>query len=373
MNKRISILLSALLVAGTFIFFWLFPIQVKASNKAPKNPAQDELVVQEDSTVTLIAVGDIMMGTNFPDASYLPPRDTLLLKPLWSYLRGADITFGNLEGSVLNEGGEVKKCGDPTKCYAFRQPEYFVDQLKDAGFDILSMANNHMGDFGITGRSNTQRVLEEKGFTYAGLETCPWDTITRNGVKYGFTAFAPNSHCLQITDYATLQSIVKKLDGMCDIVIVSFHGGAEGSSKTHITRKTEIFYEENRGNVYEFAHKAIDAGADVVLGHGPHVTRAIDCYKGRFITYSMGNFCTYARFNLKGVSGVAPMFELKLSKTGEFISGKVISTKQPGNGGPVLDAAQGALEQVRLLTAQDLPELKVTFDSEGNFNFQQAQ
>lgn len=365
--RNIILLAAAGAIAGSIVFF--YPLKSEAKEAAtipapavtPEDPA--------DSLVTLAAVGDMMLGTNFPSVDCLPPKDVLLLAPMYQYLQSADVTFGNLEGTVLNAGGEVKRCADPSKCYAFRQPEYFVDQLKEAGFDILSLANNHMGDFGETGRQNTQRILKEKGFTYAGLDSCPWDTVTIKGVKYGFTAFAPNTACLQITDYARAQKIVKELDALCDIVIVSFHGGAEGSSRTHITRKTEIFYDENRGNVYEFARKVIDAGADVVLGHGPHVTRAIDQYKGRFITYSMGNFCTYGRFNLKGISGMAPLFELKLRKDGTFVSGKVISTKQLGQGGPVADSLNGAYEQIRTLTGQDLPELKVTFQEDGTFFF----
>lgn len=366
--KKVVLFSITLLVAGLYMFLWIFPVEINAEPEIQKKIVTIQ-AEPEDTLISLVAVGDMMLGTNYPDNGSLPHRDTLLLKPMFDFLRNADITFGNLEGTVLNQGGEVKKCGDPTKCYAFRQPEYFVEQLKDAGFDLLSIANNHMGDFGETGRANTQRVLKENKLHFAGLESCPWDTLTINGVKYGFTAFAPNTACLQITDYETAQKMVKKLDAMCDIVIVSFHGGAEGSSRTHITRKNEIFYEEDRGNVYEFARKVIDAGADVVLGHGPHVTRAIDCYKGRFITYSMGNFCTYAKFNLKGISGMAPLFNLKLKKNGEFVSGKVISTKQLGNGGPLFDAFNGALEQVKLLTSQDIPELKVEFDSEGNFKF----
>lgn len=353
-------------VIGGVIFF--YPLDSKAKETVNKKEAVIA-EIPEDSVITFVAVGDMMLGTNFPSESYLPPADLLLLSPMYSYLQQADVTFGNLEGTVLNSGGDVKRCGDPSKCYAFRQPEYFVDQLKEAGFDILSIANNHMGDFGEPGRQNTQRILKEKGFTYAGLDSCPWDTVTIKGVKYGFTAFAPNTACLQITDYARAQKIVKDLDAMCDIVVVSFHGGAEGSSRTHVTRKTEIFYDENRGNVYEFARKVIDAGADVVLGHGPHVTRAMDYYKGRFITYSMGNFCTYGRFNLKGISGMAPLFELKLNKDGSFISGKVVSTKQLGEGGPVLDSLGGAYGQIQLLTGQDIPELKVTYQPDGTFFF----
>jgi len=83
----------------------------------------------------------------------------------------------------------------------------------------------------------------------------------------------------------------------------------------------------------------------------------------------MGNFCTYARFNLSGVNGVAPLFVLRLQKDGTFVDGKVVSTKQLGEGGPVLDAAKGALKQVSSLTKTDLPELKLQIKDDGSFYF----
>jgi poly-gamma-glutamate capsule biosynthesis protein CapA/YwtB (metallophosphatase superfamily) len=373
---RLSLIFGAIgLTASGFIFFVL----PNLNNELPKivnqkkDALRDSLPIDNasDSTITFVAVGDIMMGSNYPSTSYLPASDQLLLEPLWEYLRGADITFGNLEGAVLNAGGTVKKCSDPSKCYAFRQPEYFVDQLKDAGFDMFSIANNHMGDFGEEGRLNTQKVLREKGLRYAGLTACPWDTITVKGVKIGMTAFAPNTGCLKIKDYTKLKEVVTELNNNCDIVIVSFHGGAEGSSKTHVTKATEIFYGEDRGNVHEFARIAIDAGADVVLGHGPHVTRAIDYYKGRFISYSMGNFCTYAQFNLKGVSGMAPLLKLTLKKDGSFVKGDIISTKQNSPGGPFLDTLSGAFEQIKTLTGADFPSLKVKFGDDHSFWFEE--
>lgn len=343
--------------------------EVQVLKPIKETPKLDTLVIADTAKnyINLMAVGDIMMGTNFPSELYLPPKGEKLLAPVQDLLKNADVTFGNLEGTVLNEGGNVKRCSDPSKCYAFRQPEYLIDELEEAGFDLLSVANNHVGDFGTPGRTNTTKVLTEKGFAFAGMESCPWDTITIDGLKYGFAAFSPNTGTIKITDYDRAKEIVSMLDSISDIVVVSFHGGAEGSSKTHITRKTETFYGENRGNVYKFARVVIDSGADVVLGHGPHVTRAMDIYKNRFITYSMGNFCTYHRFNLSGVNGVAPMYDLKLSKTGEFIEGKVISIKQLGEGGPLLDPNQKALTHVQTLTKADVPELKLEWDADGTF------
>ncbi len=321
-----------------------------------------------DSILTLIAVGDIMLGTNYPSAAYLPPNKANILEPVRDLLRNADLTFGNLEGTVLNEGGDVKQCSDPSKCYAFRQPEYLVDYLKDSGFDLLSLANNHMGDFGNAGRVNTKRILKEKGIKHAGLETCPWDTIHVNGKVIGMTAFAPNSGCLKLNDYKKALEVLAELKKISDLVIVSFHGGAEGRSRTNVTRKTEEFVGENRGNVYEFAHLMVDNGADIVLGHGPHVTRAIDCYKGKFITYSMGNFATYGRFSLSGVSGIAPIYKVYINKnTGDFIKGEIVSIQQLGEGGPTVDPNKQVLAEIKRLCAMDFPEVLWEIKDDGTF------
>ena len=181
-----------------------------------------------DDTLKIIGVGDMMLGTNYPSKSYLPPEGTDLLKNVRSHLYNADITFGNLEGTVLNSGGNVKKCSDPSLCYAFRQPEYLIDQLKNAGFDLLSIANNHVGDFGTPGRINTTKVLSKMGFAFSGLESRPWDTVTINNTKIGFCSFSPNRGTVKITDIENAKKIVENLSTFTDIIVVSFHGGAEG-------------------------------------------------------------------------------------------------------------------------------------------------
>ncbi|NTW53660.1 MAG: CapA family protein [Chlorobaculum sp.] len=323
----------------------------------------------ESGALTIVAVGDIMMGSSYPSADSLPPFGRSLLEPVVSILADADLTFGNLEGPILDEGPVVKKCADPSKCFAFRQPEYVAGYLKDAGFDLLSIANNHMNDFGIRGKRSTCRVLAEKGIHYAGQEFCPTAIVVRKGVKIGFTAFAPGTGSLDINDDDLVRMVVSGLKKQCDIVIVSFHGGAEGASRTHVPRQGEMFYGENRGDVYRFARLSIDSGADVVLGHGPHVARAIDLYKGKFIAYSMGNFCTYGKFNLKGPNGFAPVFRIRVDKNGDFINGRIFSVEQQGEGGPVIDSSAKAQQAIQRLTAEDLPNLRVQFDDRGRFAF----
>ncbi len=320
---------------------------------------------QVDS-ISIIGVGDMMLGTNFPSKSYLPSDDGKnILTPVKHIIDKADIAFGNLEGVILSEGGTVKTCSNPDMCYAFRMPNHYVNYFKEVGFDILSIANNHVGDFGEKGRENTVKLLLEAEIKFAGLTKYPFTTFEKNGIKYGFCAFAPNNGTININDTKNAATIVQHLDSICDIVIVSFHGGAEGSTRSHITRSDEIFLGENRGNPYKFARTVIDAGADVVFGHGPHVTRAIDIYKGRFIAYSMGNFATYGRFNLKGLCGTAPIIKLFVNKKGEFLSGKIYSIKQIGEGGPIIDNDQMALKEIINLTQSDIPESPIIIKPNG--------
>ena len=311
----------------------------------------------------------MMLGTNYPSTQYLPPNDGKdILLPVKNILINANITFGNLEGSVLDSGGYPKSCKDPSKCYVFRMPTRYVNYLKDAGFDVVSNANNHAGDFGDIGRTSTMNTLKNAGIFYAGQTAMPYTTFEMEGIKYGFCAFAPNSGTMDIRNIAEAKKIVEHLDSISDIVIVSFHGGAEGGTHRHVTRNTEIFLGEDRGNVYNFSHTLIDAGADIIFGHGPHITRAVELYKNRFIAYSMGNFCTYARFSLSGYAGVAPIIKLFVTKKGEFIKGQIYAIKQLGEGGPLIDDSNKVIKEIIELTTSDFPETGLLIKETGEIS-----
>jgi len=320
---------------------------------------------QDTATVSIIGTGDIMLGSNFPSEAKLPTNDGKdLLLNVKSILQNADLTFGNLEGCFLNSGGTKKSCR--SGCYYFRMPDRYVERLLDAGFDVMNIANNHMGDFGEQGRTNTVKVLKAAGLKFAGLkDICETDKFEIGGVKYGFCGFAPNSGTVKITDLEYAKKIVSELDKTCDIVIVSFHGGAEGAANNRVTRKSETFYGENRGNVYEFAHAVIDAGADVVFGHGPHVVRAAELYKDRFIIYSMGNFCTSGDFNINGISGYAPIVKIYTDKTGVFQKGQIFSALQKDKTGPVLDEKNSAAKEIKRLTELDFPQTQLNISDDG--------
>ena len=320
---------------------------------------------QNKDTITVIGVGDIMMGSNYP-TNRLPPNDGLdLMKEVESVLKSADITIGNLEGVLLDNGGTAKTCRDPKVCYVFRSPARYVQNLVNAGFDIMSLANNHAGDFGETGRKSSIQALEDAGLSYAGLITEPYTIVEKGGLKYGFTAFAPNSGCVDINDIAEARKIVSLLDSLTDIVIVSFHGGAEGPQHQHVPRKNELFYGENRGNVYAFAHALIDEGADIVFGHGPHVTRAVEVYNSRFIAYSLGNFCTYAGINVSGVNGLAPIIKVYTNSKGEFIQAHITSTMQSHSSPVKIDSQNQVLGRIRELSREDFPDNPVQIDRMG--------
>ena len=320
----------------------------------------------QKNEVSVIGVGDIMLGSNYPSADYLPPQNGKhLLEDVSEILRNATVTFGNLEGTVLNAGGTVKNCANPNACYAFRMPEYLLSNLTAAGFDVLSIANNHVGDFGDAGRANTPNALKERNLKYAGLVSCPTAVFEKEGVKFGLAAFAPNTGTVNINDIPNAVNIVNQLKTKVDIVIVSFHGGAEGSGHQHIPRKNELYFGENRGNVHKFAHAVIDAGADIVFGHGPHVTRAVEVYKGRFIAYSLGNFCTYKQFSLKGVSGVAPIIKVYTDRQGKFLRAQVTPIYQLPSGGTKIDKQRQAIEILQALTKADFPESKIKINDEG--------
>lgn len=324
-------------------------------------------VVHVPDTIIVIGVGDVMLGTNYPSSRYLPPADANMLSEVIPLLGGADIRFANLEGTIVDKGGRAKSCKDPTKCYVFRMPENYAPYLVDAGFDMLSLANNHSGDFGTTGRKRTAYILDSLGIKFAGHQSSPYTLIEKDGVKYGMCAFSPNTGTVKINDYNRAREIVSHLDSICDIVIVSFHGGAEGPNHNRVTRKSEYYLGEHRGNVHEFSHLVVDCGADIVFGHGPHIVRAIEIYNNRLIAYSLGNFCTYARFNLTGTRGYAPICEVKLRADGSFIKGRIISCLQQGEGGPKLDENQKAAKEIERLTKMDFPDCPIIFEESGNF------
>lgn len=364
-----------------------------SSQKAPfaEVPVETERSAPQDtSPITIAAVGDIMMGTTIPDESRMPPKDGAdMLKEVTPILSAADITFGNLEGP-LSDTGNSAKCAtltkppkiDPTAivsappvtetpstdpssakkpakkaggCFAFRVPTRFGKHLKDAGFDVMSLANNHAGDIGDIGRINTRKTLDALGIKHAGSDRGQYamTIVEAKGKKIAFIGFAHNNIVPNVNDLGFARQLVEQANKKADIVVVSFHGGAEGATATRVPNGPEIFVGEQRGNLRAFARTVIDAGADLVLGHGPHVLRGMEIYKDRLVAYSLGNFATYGRFGLSGPTAETMILETQLDSTGKFLSGKIHAGMQYGLGGPSLDKSGRAIRTIRNLSALD--------------------
>lgn len=318
----------------------------------------------QPDTLTIAMTGDIMMGTTFPEVA-LPANDGRDLFADTKYItQRADLAVGNLEGTLCDEGETTKKPGPNT--YAFRTPTSFAPLLKDAGYDFLSMANNHSNDFGVEGMISTERCLDELNIKYAGINgRTSMAIVEKNGVKYGICAFGHNSYTMNHNNLDLVKDVLEELRGQCDIMVVSFHGGAEGKTKKHLPYGHEIFLEEDRGDLRTFAHFCIDNGADVVYGHGPHVARCVELYKDRFIAYSLGNFCTPYGINLTGISGYAPVVEIKVARDGRFISGQVHSFIQRRGIGPRADNTNSVAKEMGRLSMEDIHNNPLDIDDEG--------
>lgn len=319
--------------------------------------------------ICIAAVGDIMLGSSYPDSSKLPADSAKnSLRSAQKYFEGADVVFGNLEGTLLDSGMPATNKKNLETAYLFRMPTHYGRVLKDAGFNLLSVANNHITDFDNQGCVSTTKTLADNGIHYAGLETCPTTIFERNGVKYGFCAFSPNARTVHLLDSVRQRQIISKLKEQCDVVIVSFHGGAEGAQYEHVPFKMESYLNAKRGDVYQFAHNAVDAGADIVLGNGPHVSRALENYKGRLIAYSLGNFCTYKSVSVAGVCGMAPLLKVYLNKKGEFLNGNIISFRQTHERGLARDTANQVVQRIKTLTESDFPESGLNIDTDGQIS-----
>ena len=325
-------------------------------------------------TYSVIGVGDIMMGSDWPepimDARVTPGGnpEAVIGPELSRLLASGDVVFGNFEGTIHTSSAGAKACSNPRVCFTFRSPPFHADYLRRAGFTLVSNANNHSRDFGEANRAETYRYLSRAGMAVAGADT-PLTRIgvqrLRDGRRFALVAFGHNPGLFQVGDYPRVAAAVREAAARSDVVVVSCHIGAEGASHDRVTRATEIFLNENRGDPYRFARTAIDAGADIVFCHGPHVPRAIDVYRGRFIAYSLGNFWTYGRFNLSGPSGLAPIARIEVTPAGELVSARIVSARQERPGGPTLDPAGGAARRIAELSLRDVPEAGIRIEADG--------
>lgn len=359
------------------ILFYLFALSFCACSKGQTVtptatvPSQDEApaAVHHD-TLSFAMVGDIMPGTTYPSPRLPKENGHLLFRHCDSLLQSADVALGNLEG-VMCVGGTSTNIGNPTG-YSFRIPPEYASIFPEAGFDYLNLANNHLRDFGPYGYELTMHILDSIQMPYSGIKGGKkYSIIERRGLKIGICSFGQNEYCYQHTiDSVIYNSILRELRPLCDIMVVSIHGGAEGAKAAHLPYDQEYYVGEKRGKLREFAHHCIDMGADLIHGHGPHVPRAVELYHGKFIAYSLGNFCTPFGLNIKGMCGHAPLITIRMTEDGKFIDGQIHSFVQVYGDGPKPDTTHAAARDIRQLTRDDIKNSELEISETGEIRLQ---
>ena len=347
------------------------------------------------TSLRLTLVGDINLGTSTLPDGVPPDTGRGLLDAALSALTG-DLVVGNLEG-VLADTGTSDKCErlraeePPVRplrparrkrarrpvtdtasvrpgCYAFRTPTALAPRLVEAGFTDLNLANNHANDYGPAGRESTDRILDSLGLrSYGPLGRIAIDTVRRGDsvATVGLIGFATYPFAYDLLDIARSVAVVDSVRPLVDLLVVTFHGGAEGARALHVPETPESLGREPRGDLRRWARAVIEAGADAVAGHGPHVLRGIEFYRGRPIVYSLGNFLTYRGFNLDGPLGITGVLQLEFAPDRRLRRTRLVPMVQHPLAGPAPDPSSAALDLVRRLSAEDFGESAARIEPDG--------
>jgi poly-gamma-glutamate capsule biosynthesis protein CapA/YwtB (metallophosphatase superfamily) len=274
-------------------------------------------------------VGDVIMGST-PE---LPPDGGRHLFDGVTDRLAGDVVLANLDQALTDEAASTKCGADSSSCYAFRTPPSYARWLREAGFTVINLANNHSRDFGDAGLRDTQAALTAHDLQYTGM---PGQLTVQDvgSVRVAILGFAPYRWAQSLLDIPAAQELVRQAAAQADLVLVTIHAGAEGADRGHVRPGTEIFLGEDRGDAVAFSHAAIDAGADAVLGAGPHVLRGMEWYRGRLIAYSMGNFAGYEVFGMSQATSTSAVLSVRLAPDGAFLSGRLRPTLLVGAGTP---------------------------------------
>ena len=326
------------------------------AKRTSKKQATDKI---PPGVVAIVATGDIVMGSspNLP-----PDGGRSFFSDVQTDLAG-DVVLGNLEGT-LSTGGSSKCGAASTNCFAFRTPPSYARWLARAGFTVMNLANNHAFDYGEEGLQQTVSALKRVGLLHTGRPN--QITVQKVGeIRVATVGFAPYPWAASLTDLAAAKRLVRAADRVSNVVVVTMHAGAEGRDQQHVRAGTERFLGENRGDPVRFAHAVVDAGADLVVGSGPHVLRGMEWYKRRLIAYSLGNFAGYDVFSLGGPLSTSGILSVTLDGGGRFEAGRLVPTHMVGAGLPALDPSEAAHGLVRTLSREDFGARGVKVSPDG--------
>jgi hypothetical protein len=317
--------------------------------------------------VRLCAGGDVSLGSDLraatpgrpaaraPARGRGPADPDSLLAPLAPLVADADVVLLNHE-SAIGEGPGRPKCRPgSTTCYAVRSPTLAARALARFAGDrrlVLNVANNHSRDGWRPGTPTTGDRLRAAGLAVVGDDTVATlvplaggDTLAILGFSLGTS---PN-----INEVARIRAIVAREAAKVPLLVVTAHLGAEGARFQHVRDATERYLGERRGNPVALAHAAIDAGAALFVGHGPHVLRAMEWYRGRLILYSLGNLLTRGRFSVAEPLDRGAVICVDLDHDGTVRGGEVRATVQRAAGLVRADSTRRAVELLARLSRQD--------------------
>jgi poly-gamma-glutamate capsule biosynthesis protein CapA/YwtB (metallophosphatase superfamily) len=312
---------------------WLLPAHALAADARP---------------VSLVWGGDTTLGSSYG----LPPdRGWPQLAGVAGVLRAADLAALNYEGTFAT-GGASKCAGGVPNCYAFRAPPANARTLARAGVDVVNTANNHAYDFGPTGWRSTRSALRRVGVRATGA---PGEIryVTRRGVRIAFVGFSIYGWSASLRDLRGVRRLVGRAARRAPIVVAFMHAGAEGSDKTRVPYGREHAFGEDRGDTRAFAHAAIDARADLVLGSGPHVLRGVELYKRGLIAYSLGNLAGWRNFDTSGTSELSALLRVEMTRAGAVVRGRVFSLRLDRAGVPRHDPGVAAARLMHRLSDAD--------------------
>jgi len=325
-------------------------------------------VPTEAAEPAIIEIG--WVGDTTPGSQYgLPPDNgRALFAPTKKALSRPDLMIANLEGTY-STGGPSKCDGqDSSLCFAFQAPPSYVKALTWAGIDMVSVANNHSYDYLERGFEQTITTLDDAGVEYTGKPK-QVTVVDVEGVRVAAVGFSPYSWNPSINDIPAAEKLVEKAAAKADVVVVLMHAGAEGADMIHTPNGSEFAFGENRGDSRAFAHACVDAGADLVLGSGPHVIRGIERYNDRLIAYSLGNFGGWGNFGTGGNLSLSGLLTVKVDEKGRIHNGRWLSLYISGQGVPSVDGGDTAAHLVEELSDADFPK---TYELDSNGYFKTA-
>lgn len=306
--------------------------------------AKEKTNIINDDDISLLLAGDIMLGSN---DKFITPK--LFGDSLEQLRNPYDILFFNFEGTTGEIGMDNKtpKCTQGIYCFTFMSPlsslKIFNELKNPQSKLVFNLANNHSKDFGDRVQKLTYNALSQYGYPI-GYEDFPTKEMIVKNKQMVFIGASPHMGSLSIFSNK-LNKLVKYYKEKNYIIIVSLHMGAEGNDKYWVKDNNEYFAGQNRGNIYQLSHQLVDDGADLIVGHGPHIIRGIEKYKGKPIIYSLGNFLTYGTFNLKGNAAMSVLISVNLEQDGKFKIGKIYGYEQTKNTNPLLWQNGVALKQ----------------------------